>query len=105
MSEQTPQPPQIEEIEDEETIVSEEVPSASTETGSEEVPSTNAEAGSEETPQITYHQYLKLLNPEKSDEEIAKMIRKENRYAWIVRFQILSIIVFLIIILVFIFGH
>lgn len=105
MSEQTPQPPQIEEIEDEETVISEEAPSDNAEAGSEEAPSVSTEAGSEETPQITYHQYLKLLNPEKSDEEIAKMIRKENRYAWIVRFQILSIIVFLIIILVFIFGH
>lgn len=93
MSEQTPQPPQIEETEVKETVISEEAPTAS------------AEAGSEDAPQITYHQYLKLLNPEKSDEEIAKMIRKENRYTWIVRFQILAIIVFLIIILVFIFGH
>ena len=33
---------------------------------------------------MRYAQYLKLTHPEKSDEEIAKMVRKENRYTWLV---------------------
>ena len=36
---------------------------------------------------MSYAQYLKLTHPDKSDEEIAKMVRKENRYTWLVRFQ------------------
>lgn len=91
MSEQTPQAPQVEELDIVETI-----------SPDEETAANNA-AASDDPSQLSYHEYLKLMNPDKSDAEIAKMIRKENRYTWLVRFQILAIIVFLILILVFIF--
>lgn len=86
MTEHVPQPPQ-----DEDPVVE----------AAEQVEEA-ADAG--EQPQISYHEYLKLLNPDKSDAEIAKMIRKENRYTWLVRFQLLAVVVFVIIILVFVFG-
>lgn len=90
MSEQTPQPPQDERIDTDASAV-------------EDAPVTEAPADSDTAPQISYHEYLKLLNPEKSDAEIAKMIRKENRYTWLVRFQLLAVVVFVVLILVFIF--
>lgn len=99
MSEHTPQAPQ------------DERPEAPVEEAVEEVVEVDessdpaATPDGEDAPQLSYHEYLKLTNPGKSDEEIAKMIRKENRYAWLVRFQILAFIVFLVIILFFIFNH
>ncbi len=54
---------------------------------------------------MSYAEYLKLTHPDKSDEQIAKMIRKENRYVWVGRFQILGFILILIVILAFIFWH
>ena len=47
---------------------------------------------------MSYAEYLKLINPE-SDAEIAKMIRKENRYTWLGRFQILAFLVIIILII------
>lgn len=46
-----------------------------------------------------YAEYLKLINPDKSDAEIAKMIRKENRYTWLGRFQILAFLVIIILVI------
>lgn len=54
-------------------------------------------------PDMSYEEYLKLTNPNKSEEEIAKMVRKENRYTWLGRFQIFSFIVILILVLVLVF--
>lgn len=54
---------------------------------------------------MSYDQYLKLTHPDKSDEEIAKMIRKENRYTWLVRFQILAFILIIIVIITLIFTN
>lgn len=48
---------------------------------------------------MSYAEYLKLINPDKSDAEIAKMIRKENRYTWLGRFQILAFLVIIILII------
>lgn len=48
---------------------------------------------------MNYAEYLKLINPDKSDAEIAKMIRKENRYTWLGRFQILAFLVIIILII------
>ena len=50
-------------------------------------------------------QYLKLTHPDKSDEEIAKMVRKENRYTWLVRFQILAFLLIIIAIILLIFTN
>lgn len=90
MTDQTPQPPQ-ENQEDAKVIEAEDA-----------VVEVEATESPEEAPQLSYHEYLKLMNPDKSDEEIAKMIRKETRYAWLVRFQILALIVFVILIIYFI---
>lgn len=95
MTEQVPQPPQ-----DEEPVIT------ATDAAHDDAVAAAEEmqeaADAAEQPEISYHEYLKLLNPDKSDAEIAKMIRKENRYVWIVRFQILAVIVFVCIILYFI---
>lgn len=48
---------------------------------------------------MSYAEYLKLVNPDKSDAEIARMIRKENRYTWLGRFQILAFLVIIILII------
>lgn len=48
---------------------------------------------------MSYTEYLKLINPDKSDAEIAKMIRKENRYTWLGRFQILAFLVIIILVI------
>lgn len=48
---------------------------------------------------MSYAEYLKLINLDKSDAEIAKMIRKENRYTWLGRFQILAFLVIIILII------
>lgn len=54
---------------------------------------------------MSYAQYLKLTHPDKSDEEIAKMVRKENRYTWLVRFQILAFLLIIIAIILLIFTN
>lgn len=54
-------------------------------------------------PDMSYEEYLKLTNPGKSDEEIGKMIRKEARYTWLGRFQILAFVVIIILVLVLVF--
>lgn len=65
-----------------------------------------SQPGNEESfvaPDMSYEEYLKLTNPGKSDEEIAKMIRKERRYTWLGRFQILAFIVIIILVLILVF--
>lgn len=57
----------------------------------------------EELDQMSYPEYLKLTHPGKSDEEIARMVRKEERNVWIVRFQLLAAILIAIVVLIFIF--
>lgn len=52
---------------------------------------------------LNYEDYLKLTNPTLSDAEIETMIRKENRYTWIVRFELLALVLFVIVILFVIF--
>lgn len=54
---------------------------------------------------MSYAQYFKLTHPDKSDEEIAKMVRKENRYTWLVRFQILAFLLIIIAIILLIFTN
>lgn len=54
---------------------------------------------------MSYAEYLKLTHPDKSEQEIAKMIRKENRYTWLVRFQILAFVLIVIAIIVLIFTN
>ena len=51
---------------------------------------------------MSYEEYLKLANPYKSDEEVSKMIRKENRYTWLGRFQILALLAIVILVIVLI---
>lgn len=55
--------------------------------------------------EMSYAEYLKLTHPDKSEAEISKMIRKENRYTWLVRFQILAFLLIIIVILVLIFTN
>ena len=57
----------------------------------------------EELDSMTYFEYLKFLNPDKTDEEIAAMERKENRNVWVVRFQLLAFLIIAIIIIWLIF--
>ncbi len=52
---------------------------------------------------LNYEDYLKLTNPTLSDAEIETMVRKENRYTWIVRFELLALVLFVIVILFVIF--
>lgn len=56
-------------------------------------------------PDMSYAEYLKLTHPEKSDEEIGKMVRKENRYTWLGRFQILAFIAIIILVIVLIVSN
>lgn len=50
----------------------------------------------EELDSMTYFEYLKFLNPDKSDEEVEAMVRKENRSVWLVRFEILAFLLIII---------
>lgn len=70
------------------------------ETASEAPSADNPEV---KTDEMSYEEYLKLTNPSLSDAEIASMIRKENRYTWVVRFEVLAFILFVIVILLVIF--
>ena len=47
---------------------------------------------------MSYAQYLKLTHPD-------KMVRKENRYTWLVRFQILAFLLIIIAITLLIFTN
>lgn len=70
--------------------------------------STQAKPEPEETQapeEMSYAEYLKLTHPDKSEAEIAKMIRKENRYTWLVRFQILAFLLIIIVIIALIFTN
>lgn len=87
MTDERPQPPQ-----DEQAVATDEATSNKHEEG-------------QPSEEMSYAQYLKLTHPGMSDEQIAKMIRKENRYTWVVRFQILGFILILAVILAFIFWH
>ncbi len=55
--------------------------------------------------EMSYAEYLKLTHPDKSEAEIAKMVRKENRYTWLVRFQILAFLLIIIVIIALIFTN
>jgi hypothetical protein len=48
---------------------------------------------------ITYAEYLKLIHPEFTERDIAKIIQKENRNAWVVRFELLAIVIFAVVII------
>lgn len=52
--------------------------------------------------QLSYEEYLKLSNPEKPEAEIKRMIRKENRYVWIGRVQIVLLALIAILVVYFI---
>ncbi len=68
-----------------------------------ETPETPHQLTQEELDSMTYEEYLKFLNPEKSDEEIQAMIRKENRGVWMVRFELLALLLIIIVIIAVIF--
>lgn len=97
MTNETPMPPQDV---DPEEIVAEEPERPSEDAARNNVPD---EDGAPSLDDMTYEQYLKLTNPGKSDEEIAQMIRKENRYIWMTRIQIVALIVIFIVVICFIF--
>lgn len=50
----------------------------------------------EELDSMTYFEYLKFLNPDLSDAEVEAMVRKENRNVWLVRFEILTLLLIII---------
>ncbi len=50
----------------------------------------------EELDSMSYFEYLKFLNPDKTDEEVEAMVRKENRSVWLVRFEILAFVLIII---------
>lgn len=69
----------------------------------EKAPETPRRLTQEELDSMTYEEYLKFLNPEKSDEEIQAMVRKENRGVWMVRFELLALLLIIIVIIAVIF--
>ena len=69
----------------------------------EKTPETPRRLTQEELDSMTYEEYLKFLNPEKSDEEIQAMVRKENRGVWLVRFELLALLLIVIVIIAVIF--
>ena len=58
------------------------------------------EISEKELENISYHDYLKLMNPDKDEAEIQQMIRKENRGVWMVRFEVLALVLIIIAIIV-----
>ena len=87
MTDERPQPPQDEQA-------------AATSTQAKPEPE-----GAQPPEEMSYAEYLKLTHPDKTEAEIAKMIRKENRYTWLVRFQILAFILIIIVIIVLVFMN
>lgn len=95
MTDERPQPPQDEQPE----------PCQASGQADDQARETAAPDATDAPEQMSYAQYLKLVNPDKSDEEIAAMIRKENRYTWLGRFQILVLVLIVILVLVLIFTN
>lgn len=92
MTDERPQPPQDE-------------PAAASKAPEQEQSDQEQPAEAKGSEEMTYAQYLKLTHPDKSAEEIAKMVRKENRYTWLVRFQILAFLLIIIVIVILIFTN
>lgn len=101
MTDERPQPPQ-----DEQAVVEVlvEEPDGNTEAVTDAGQQPDGDAPID-LDKLSYAEYLKLTNPGKSDEEIARMIRKENRYTWMVRFQLLAFVLIVIGIIVLIISN
>ena len=47
---------------------------------------------------MTYPEFLKLIHPEYTERDIARIVKREERNAWVVRFQVLAFLLIVVVI-------